>query len=588
MKIVRLTQGSPEWHAHRAEHFNASDAPAMMGTGKLETRNELIHRLATGETKEVSPELQRRFDDGHATEANARPIIEEQIGEELFPVVGVSDEHPRLSASFDGVTDDFETGFEHKRWNEELAEQVRTGAIADNPAYWPQLEQQILVGGLKRIIFTVSDGTAEKMETYTYTPREGRAAQIIAGWAQLEKDVAAYVPPVAKAAVVAAPVQTLPAIICTVNRTDMTVTHNLDEYRAAVDMIAERARLPMITDQDFADRKAVCKRLRDAETALKAEAERLIGQMAEIAATHRGLKDLAEVVRKLAIDGENKVTAEEKNRKQAIVDAGVRNLALHVATLQSTFVGRVTMPDIKGDFVGAIKNLRTITSVENAVDSELAKRKIEANAVADGMRVNLATLDEIAADHLFLFRDLQSLVTMPANAFRPTVAGRVLEHKQKEDDRLKAEAARIERETRERLEREASEKAAAEERDRREESQRKTQQQATEVATAIKAGDLPAADAALQSATDGRLGIAPAVDTQAQVTTTALDKTAGMKTYAELRKPTNDNRPTDEDMANAIARSWGVDYDTAVRWMLTINLAGLAASLKTTTEAVGG
>ncbi len=130
MKIVSLTQGSPEWHAHRAEHFNASDAPAMLGTGKFETRNELIHRLATGEIKEVSAELQRRFDDGHATEAQARPIVEELIGEELFPAVGVSDEHPRLSASFDGVTDDFETRFEHGRWDEEMAEQVRTGAVA--------------------------------------------------------------------------------------------------------------------------------------------------------------------------------------------------------------------------------------------------------------------------------------------------------------------------------------------------------------------------------------------------------------------------------------------------------------------------
>ena len=26
-----LIQGSPEWHAHRAAHFNASDTPAMMG-----------------------------------------------------------------------------------------------------------------------------------------------------------------------------------------------------------------------------------------------------------------------------------------------------------------------------------------------------------------------------------------------------------------------------------------------------------------------------------------------------------------------------------------------------------------------------
>jgi predicted phage-related endonuclease len=555
MKIITAVQGSPEWQAHRANHFNASDAPAMMGTGKFETRTELLHRLATGEVKEVSQELQRRFDDGHATEAQARPIVEELIGEELYPVVGVSDEYPRLSASFDGVTMDGSTGYEHKRWNKDLAESVRTGAIADDPAYWPQLEQQILVGSLQRVIFTVSDGTAEKMETYTYTPRPGRAQQLIAGWAQLEKDKAAYVPPAAKAAVVAAPVETLPAIICTVNRADMTVTHNLNEYRAAVDIIAERAKLPMVTDQDFADRKAVCKRLRDAEAALKAEAERLIGQMAEIAEAHRGLKDLAEVVRKLAIDGENKVAAEEKNRKQAVIDAGARALEIHVAALQTKFNGRVTMPAIKGNFAAATKNLRTIASFENAVDTELANRKIEANAVADLIATNLATLDELAPEHLFLFRDLQNLVTMPAVAFIPTVTGRVLEHKAKEEARLQAERERIAREEREKAEREARAKAEAEERARREEAQRQAQQQSP--ATPTAAQELPPQ--------------APPV--AAPVTTAPLAKTGGMREYAELRK-----RPTANEIVNLIATTYQVSAEQALEW--------LAEEFSTTADSV--
>ena len=31
MKTIKLIQGTPEWNAHRAQHWNASDAPAMMG-----------------------------------------------------------------------------------------------------------------------------------------------------------------------------------------------------------------------------------------------------------------------------------------------------------------------------------------------------------------------------------------------------------------------------------------------------------------------------------------------------------------------------------------------------------------------------
>lgn len=547
MKIITAQQGSPEWHAHRASHFNASDAPAMMGAGKYTTRSELLHRLATGEVEDVNAATQALFDRGHATEALARPLIEAMIGEELYPAVGVSDEYPRLSASFDGITMDGDTGFEHKLWNEALAESVRTGAIADDPAYFWQLEQQIIVGGLQRVIFTVSDGTEARMETYTYLPRPGRAQQLIAGWSQFLKDLDGYVPPAAKAAVVAAPVETLPAIVCTVNRTNMTVTHNLDEYRAAVDMLAERTKPPMVTDQDFADRKAVCKRLRNGEAALKAEAERLIGQMAEIAATHRGLNDLSEVVRKLAIDGENKVAAEETNRKQAVIDAGARALDVHLATLQANLNGRVTMPAINGNFAAATKNLRTIASFENAVDTELARCKIEANAAAEAIAANLATLDELAADHLFLFRDLQQLVVMPDEAFRATVEGRVATHKAQEAAKLQAERERIASEEREKAEREARARVEAEERARREEEQRLAKLQADQQA--------PAAPATAPAAQE-----APAAP---QVTTAPPAKTGGMGAYAKLRA-----RPSANDITNLVATTYQTSPDQAREWLI--------------------
>ena len=48
-----LVQGSSAWHAHRATHDNASDAPAMMGCSSYKTRDQLIAELATGITPEV-------------------------------------------------------------------------------------------------------------------------------------------------------------------------------------------------------------------------------------------------------------------------------------------------------------------------------------------------------------------------------------------------------------------------------------------------------------------------------------------------------------------------------------------------------
>ncbi len=566
MKIVSLTQGSPEWHAHRAEHFNASDAPAMLGTGKFETRNELIHRLATGEIKEVSAELQRRFDDGHATEAQARPIVEELIGEELFPAVGVSDEHPRLSASFDGVTDDFETGFEHKRWNEELAEQVRTGAIADNPAYWPQMEQQILVGGLKRIIFTVSDGTAEKMETYTYTARDGRAAQIVAGWAQLEIEVAAYVPKVAKADVVAAPVESLPVIVYNIDRGTMALTSNLKDFRAAAEILVERTKLPLVNDQDFADREALCKAFGEAEKLLKMKAEEVVGQINDVAAFSRELGNIAEMFRVARLASEKLVAAEKTNRRNAIQQGGEQALAKHIANLQARFNGRVAMPSYRADFAGAIKGKRTLESIQNAVDTLLAQGKIETNAMADAIDANLRTLDTLAPEHGFLFRDLQNLVTMPAEAFRATVEGRVATHKAQEAAKLAAEAERIERETRERIAREQEEARKA----------------------AEKPAAAPSLDQVVQAAAPSPVAasIAPQVTTAAPTAVALVGPKADtMATYAALRRQDEEQSPGVTGMANTLARSYGVDFVTALRWLQTINPADLADALKTATEA---
>ena len=109
MQTLNLAQGSPEWLAHRRTSFNASDAPAMLGISKYVTRSELVAQAATGLVREIDANTQRLFDDGHATEALARPFAEEIIGEDLYPIVAslaVDGLQKRLSASYDGTTMD--------------------------------------------------------------------------------------------------------------------------------------------------------------------------------------------------------------------------------------------------------------------------------------------------------------------------------------------------------------------------------------------------------------------------------------------------------------------------------------------------
>jgi len=41
MKTVDLIQGTDSWIQHRAQHWNASDAPAMLGVSPYKSRAEL-------------------------------------------------------------------------------------------------------------------------------------------------------------------------------------------------------------------------------------------------------------------------------------------------------------------------------------------------------------------------------------------------------------------------------------------------------------------------------------------------------------------------------------------------------------------
>ena len=79
MKTLDLIQGSEEWQAARAKYFTASEAPAMLGLSKYQTRQDLLRQKATGHIPEVDSAKQRLFDRGHAAEAAARPIVEEII-----------------------------------------------------------------------------------------------------------------------------------------------------------------------------------------------------------------------------------------------------------------------------------------------------------------------------------------------------------------------------------------------------------------------------------------------------------------------------------------------------------------------------
>ena len=433
MKIHTVAQGSAEWLALRAQYRTASEAPAMMGASKYQTRTDLLAAKKTGITPDVTPSQQFIFDKGHATEALARPLAEALIGEELYPIVATEG---NLLASMDGATMLGETLFEHKLWNESVVAQVKAGDLA--PHYYWQLEQQLLVSGAERVIFVCSDGTPENFVHMEYRPVAGRAAQLIEGWKQFEADLANFEMAEAPSIVVGKAPDELPAL--RIELTGMVTASNLRVFEDSALAVIDSVKTTLSTDQDFADAKKAVKWCGDVEEAVAAAKKQALSQTQSIDELFSSLDRISAHARETRLKVDKLVKAQELLVKTSIKQKAELALADHIAAINKT-LGKVTLPHVVSDFAGAMKNKRTIASLQDAVDTELARAKIDASQVADSIRLNLTSLADLAVDHAFLFSDVQQLVTKANDDLVTLIKFRISEHQNAEKE--KADAKRI-------------------------------------------------------------------------------------------------------------------------------------------------
>lgn len=425
MRILTMTQGSPEWLAIRADHFTASEAPAMMGKSKYQTRDELLNVKATGESKPVDEYTQKLFDNGHKTEEMARPLVESMIGEELFPATVVAEDGSDLLASLDGMTICDDVLFEHKMWNAKLAEQVQVGDL--DPHYYWQLEQQLLVTGAEKVIFVVSDGTLDNFESMEYYPVEGRAAELIKGWEQFKIDLANYTPQVTAEKPEPAPVKSLPAISFKFN--GMSLSSNIDIYRESAEQLVEDSKLPLETDQDFADRESLIKEFKDAEAKIKLVQGQVLAEVVDVDTFTKELGHIGELIRQARLNGEKQVKQRKDEIKQEVMQSAKQQLADHCAAINER-IAPVSLSLSSASFAGAIKGKRALDSIQSAVNDELARAKIEANSEGETIHKNLATLNEMAADYKMLFADIQQIITKDHGDLVNLISMRISQHKE--------------------------------------------------------------------------------------------------------------------------------------------------------------
>lgn len=135
-RILRVSQGTPEWHGERAARIGGSDANVIEGASPYLTPFQLW-QIKTG--KRERPE-------GYALREGQRlePIIMERYmartGRIVSPVVMVAGNDWQIS-SLDGMTLDQDRVVEAKNIDRESFELAKAGQVA--PKYWPQVQHNL-------------------------------------------------------------------------------------------------------------------------------------------------------------------------------------------------------------------------------------------------------------------------------------------------------------------------------------------------------------------------------------------------------------------------------------------------------------
>lgn len=443
--IVPHQQGTEEWAQHRARSLNASELAAAMGISPYLSRADLIKQKATGIGQEVDAATQRRFDKGHEVEAAARPLAEEVVGEDLYASVFAAEvDGLHLSASLDGHTLLNEVTWEHKLAGADLIASLQSGVIPEQ--YHPQMEQGLMLTGATRCLFTASNGTRESAVHVWYESNPELRAKIVPTWKQFMADVAAYVPPAAEAPKPTgkAP-ESLPSLRIEV--TGAVTSSNLAEFKAQALAVFQGINRDLKTDEDFANAEATVKWAKGIEDRLASAKESALAQTESIDTLFRAIDDISAEARRVRLDLDKLVKARKEAIKADIVAEGIAAMAKHIRELHAAMPGNY-MPTVPADFGGAIKGLRTVDSIRNAVDTELARAKIAANEIANRIHANVKTLEESG----LVAHDTAALVLKAPDDLAAVIAQR----KAAEQDRIEAERARIRSEEAARLEREAA------------------------------------------------------------------------------------------------------------------------------------
>lgn len=428
-RVHDVVQGTPEWHALRSRHYTASEAPAMMGVSKYESRNDLLRRKLLGEEPTGNEFL---FERGRRAEQNARPQAEMMLGE-LYPVTMTAEvEGLPLLASLDGITEDGSVIWENKLKNAETIAFIKEHG--DLPEYhvW-QVEHQLLVSGAQSAFFTVSDEVGEIVELLIYQSKPERREALIKGWQQFHKELTdpAIVDRMMRQTEKpkAEKVDGFGDLVLSLRVEGRVVAANIKEFKAAAEQFIARLPRPdaLESDEDFATAEIAAKACADAESRIKEAKEIALSQMSDVYAVLRAADDIAEEIRQARIALEKAVKArKEEIRKSAVAEATARVANHYKAIGKDLGEYAPEMPaSVSGNLLAAIKGVKTLKSLHDRLDDAVAKEIISANDLAERIRRNAEIIENARNQHGDLFADARFIAQLDETEVQKIVAERV-------------------------------------------------------------------------------------------------------------------------------------------------------------------
>jgi predicted phage-related endonuclease len=541
MEMHNLIQGTEEWHSFRATKFGASEAAAMLGLSPYMKRTELLNAKSGHSAKEFSDYVQRFIlDKGHEVEELALPIIEEIIGESLYP--GVFSEGD-LSCSCDGITLDDSIVWENKQWNATDAEAVKSGSLPEK--HWPQCQQLLLITKAEKLIFSISDGTAEgTVYTWVYPDNELQQ-RIIDGWAQFRIDLENYTPETS-VEVIPSAIKGLPAI--NIQARGGLVVNNLPDITSKFDDFLANANTKLVTDDDFANGEATAKFSRETAKTLKLKAKEIVDQISSVSDAVRTIEFYAGEFDALGLRLEKLVKSEKELRKAEIANKAKENWSAFIADL-SKDIKPIQLIVSAPDLALAMKNKSKLDSIRDAVSTALANAKIAANDVARDIKLKLEWYRAECSEHQFLFNDLQQIIYKPFDDFKLLATSRIDQHKQREKERLEQERKRIQAE-----EAEKAAKFAENERLKAE------QIELDKKAKAFKDAEALAAQVEVKKA---QTSIDAMQEELKQAATTEIAPTKALQ------------KPGDEMILSTLMSAFGADKKTVISWIMEMDFEEL-------------